>query len=152
MTKWDLIHVALKELIKQWNSENNLDFFEAGLEYPDRIGSSYERVIKWTPKNNNDSQNQMLVPKAIIISKKKGGRFTCTIVDTASPVHSRKDRVIEDERDWTYFRKLNRDFKMLSENIEKYKRLRENSVFLNDLVKVFPRTLDGALLGDDYDE
>jgi hypothetical protein len=155
MTKWDLIHVALRELIKQWNSGHNLDYFSAGLEYPDHIGARCETVIKWDPKLPTDSQNHMEIPKAIRISKRGGGRFTCTIVDTATTLpHSKKDKdkFIEDEREFIWFRKLNRDFLRLYADIERYKRLKENNIFLNDLVKVFPRTFDGALLGDDYDE
>lgn len=152
MTKWDLIHVALRELIKQWNSEHNRDYFSAGIEYSDHVGARSETVIKWDPKLPADSQNRMEIPKAIRIAKRSGGRFICTIVDTSTLPHSKKDKVIEDERDFVWLRKLNRDFVELFENIERYKLLKENSVFLNDLVKLFPRTLDGALLGDDYDE
>lgn len=156
MTKWDLIHVALKELKKQWNSGENREFFETGIDYPDHIGSRPEVVIKWEPKVTADSQNHMNIPKAVKISKKPGGLFICTIIDTAStlPHHSRKDKdkVIQDEHSYHWFTRLNRDFENLRKDIEGYKRQKENSLFLNDLFKVFPRTLDGALLGDEYDD
>lgn len=152
MDKWDLIHTALKELIKQWNNDENRDFFETGVNYPDQVGSRPEMMIKWEPKAPADSQNHMNIPKAVKISKRPGGHFICTIIDTSTPLHSRKDKVIQDEHGFHWFTKLNRDFENLRGNIERYKRLKENSLFLNDLFKVFPRTLDGALLGDDYDE
>ena len=135
MTKWDLIHVALKELKKQWNSGENRDFFDTLIESPNVIGSRPEIIIKWEPKLAADSQNQMNIPKAVRIAKKNGGLFVCTIIDTAStlPHHSRngKDKIIQEEHPWHWFTRLNRDFENLRADIEGYKRLKENSLFLN---------------------
>lgn len=147
MTKLELIRVALTELRKQWNVGENAEWFQT---LPDAGFESEEVVIKWTPQVKVDSQHHYTIPKAVTITRKKDGRFFCVIHDTASSFKNEKS--ITDFVWYWQITKLNREFNALREKIVEYKRTKENNHFLSDLIKVFPQSMDGAILGDEYDE
>ena len=84
------------------------------------------------------------------------GYFTCTITDLTDPQslpRQTKEKTVQSEhRNFATFTKLHKRFHLLEENIIRYKKAKENNSFLEDLIKVFPRTLDGAILGEDYND
>jgi hypothetical protein len=159
MTKWDIISITLTQLISQWNRAPEWrDQFELN-EVSTGI-NSVSVSIKWDPraKRYEPEQQQSHVPKTIEVSFQKtgffSGLFTCTITDTSLTLPSQKNNKImnSEHRQLASFTKLHKDFRRLQDEIIRYKRMKENNLFLEDLIKVFPRTLDGAILGDDYDE
>lgn len=152
MLKLDLIRVALTELRKQWNVGETMEWFDT----TDYGANEDEVYIKWNPKVTPDSQG-FILPKAVTISRKKDGRFSCVILDTASsnsiPHMHRNEKTIYSEVLWYWqWTKINREFNALRKKIVQYKRMKENNSFLSDLLKVFPQSMDGALLGSEYDE
>lgn len=152
MTKWDLIRVALTELRKQWNTAETCEWFDT----PEFGSNEAEVSIKWNPKHTADSQGQYIIAKAVTISRRSDGTFSCVILDTASsntiPHMHRNEKQIADYRWYWQVTKLNREFNALRKKIVQYKRAKENNSFLSDLVKVFPHSMDGEILGSDYDE
>jgi hypothetical protein len=148
MTKADLIRAALIELKKQWNVGEHHDWFNT---LPDPGIMSDEVIVKWTPQTQNDSQGYFSPTKTVTISRKKDGRFHCVINDTASAFRGEKS-IISDYCWYWKYTKLNREFEALRQKIVEYKRAKENNHFLEDLMKIFPQSFDGVLLGDDFNE
>ena len=148
MDKWELIGVAIDQLISQWNFRQS--DFEVDLNEP----NFNEYKITWIPKSINPdgstgSTDPMSLSKAVVISFNKHNlELTCSICKVNPTGNTTPESTISATKFLVHLRKNFRNFMWLRDQILTRDKAKKNNKFFEELYKVFPRTLDEHILGD----
>lgn len=149
MDKWQLIGVALDQLISQWNFRQN-DF-----EVDTNDATLYEYKITWLPKSLNQDgsvnpTDPMSISRAVIITfNKHNNELGCSICKVNSTGVITPETTIYATKVLVHIRKNFRKFMWLRSQILVRDKAKKNNKFFEELYKIFPRTLDEHILGKD---